>query len=124
MVQRGKNYGWPVISYGEHYSGQKIGEGSSKEGMEQPNFYWDPSIAPSGLMIYSGKMFPEWKGDFFIGSLKFDHIARLDRSGSRLRAAELLNSRETKRVRDVLEAPDGSIWFLSVDRRGLFKISR
>lgn len=124
MVRRGKNYGWPVISYGEHYSGQKIGEGSSKEGMEQPNFYWDPSIAPSGLMIYSGKMFPEWKGNFFIGSLKFDHIARLDRSGSRLRAAELLKSRETKRVRDVREAPDGSIWFLSVDRRGLFKISR
>jgi len=124
MVRRGKNYGWPVISFGEHYSGQKIGEGSSKKGMEQPNFYWDPSIAPSGLMIYSGKMFAEWKGDFFIGALKFDHIARLDRSGSRLRAGEFLKSRETKRVRDVREAPDGSIWFLSVDRRGLFRISR
>jgi glucose/arabinose dehydrogenase len=123
-VRRGANYGWPVISYGEHYSGQKIGEGTQKAGMEQPNFYWDPSIAPSGLMIYSGKMFPEWKGDFFIGSLKFDHIARLDRSGDTLRAGEQIKSRETGRVRDVREAPDGSIWFLSSDRRGLFRISR
>ena len=123
-VKKGANYGWPVISYGEHYTGRKIGEGTSKTGMEQPNFYWDPSIAPSGLMIYSGKMFSEWKGDFFIGSLKFDHIARLNRSGGRLTAGEELQSRETGRVRDVREAPDGSIWFLSVDRRGLFRISR
>ncbi|WGI22792.1 PQQ-dependent sugar dehydrogenase [Amylibacter sp. IMCC11727] len=123
-VKKGANFGWPVISYGEHYSGRKIGEGTSKSGMEQPNFYWDPSIAPSGLMIYSGKMFAEWEGDFFIGSLKFDHIARLDRAGNRLRSGEQIKSRETARVRDVREAPDGSIWFLSVDRRGLFRISR
>ena len=123
-VKKGANYGWPVISYGKHYSGRKIGEGTSKLGMEQPSFYWDPSIAPSGMMIYSGKMFSEWKGDFFIGSLKFDHIARLDRTGNRLSAAETLQSRETSRVRDVREAPDGSIWFLSVDRGGLFRISR
>lgn len=123
-INKGANYGWPVISYGAHYSGRKIGEGTKKTGMEQPNFYWDPSIAPSGMMIYSGKMFPEWKGDFFVGSLKFDYIARLDRSGSRLNAGEVLQSRETGRVRDVREAPDGSIWFLSVDRRGLFRISR
>ncbi len=123
-VKKGANYGWPVISYGKHYSGRKIGQGTAKSGMQQPNFYWDPSIAPSGLMIYSGKMFPEWKGDFFIGSLKFDHIARLDRSGSRLSAGEILQSRETGRVRDVREAPDGSIWFISVDQRGVFRISR
>ncbi|MDR6263910.1 PQQ-dependent sugar dehydrogenase [Roseobacter sp. N2S] len=123
-IKRGANYGWPVISYGAHYSGQKIGEGNAKQGMEQPAFYWDPSIAPSGLMIYSGKMFPEWKGDFFVGSLKFDHIARLDRKGETLSGAEQLSSRETGRVRDVREAPDGAIWFLSVDRRGLFRISR
>lgn len=123
-VKKGANYGWPVISYGEHYSGRKIGEGTSKAGMEQPNFYWDPSIAPSGMMIYSGKMFPEWKGDFFIGSLKFDHIARLDRSDNRVSAGEILQARETGRVRDVREAPDGSIWFLSVDRGSLYRISR
>lgn len=124
QIKRGANYGWPVISYGEHYSGQKIGEGHAKDGMEQPAFYWDPSIAPSGLMIYSGKMFPEWQGDFFVGSLKFDHIARLDRTGAKLSAGEQLSSRETGRVRDIREAPDGSIWFLSVARLGLFRISR
>lgn len=123
-IKQGANYGWPVISYGAHYSGQKIGAGNAKQGMEQPAFYWDPSIAPSGLMIYSGKMFPEWKGDFFVGSLKFDHITRLDRKGETLSGAEQLSSRETGRVRDVREAPDGAIWFLSVDRRGLFRISR
>lgn len=123
-VKRGANYGWPVISYGTHYSGQKIGDGTSKKGMEQPDFYWDPSIAPSGLMIYSGTMFPEWKGDFFIGSLKFDNLVRLDRKGQSLSAGEVLQSRETGRVRDVREAPDGSIWFLSVDRRALYRISR
>ncbi|WP_435673780.1 PQQ-dependent sugar dehydrogenase [Neptunicoccus cionae] len=123
-VKKGANYGWPVISYGEHYSGGKIGEGTAKAGMEQPAFYWDPSIAPSGMMIYSGQMFPEWKGDIFVGSLKFDHIARLDRSGAKLSAGEQLQSRETGRVRDIRQAPDGSIWFLSVDRGGLFRISR
>jgi glucose/arabinose dehydrogenase len=68
--EAGKNYGWPVISYGRHYSGFKIGEGTSKPGMEQPVFYWDPSIAPSGMMIYTGDMFPDWRGDIFVGSLK------------------------------------------------------
>ena len=96
-VKKAANFGWPVISFGEHYSGQKIGVGTAKSGMEQPNYYWDPSIAPSGLMIYSGKMFPEWKGDFFIGSLKFDHIARLDRSGNRLRSKVSKSNRAKRR---------------------------
>ncbi|MEX0305266.1 MAG: PQQ-dependent sugar dehydrogenase, partial [Leisingera sp.] len=61
-VRKGGNYGWPVISYGRHYSGLKIGEGTSKPGMEQPQWYWDPSMAPSGMMIYSGRMWPEWRG--------------------------------------------------------------
>ena len=74
LIQPGRNYGWPVISYGVHYSGQKIGEGTSKPGMEQPEHYWDPSIAPSGLLVYSGKLWPEWRGDIFVGSLKFDYI--------------------------------------------------
>lgn len=123
-VEKAANYGWPVISYGEHYSGGTIGEGTAKAGMEQPDYYWDPSIAPSGMMIYSGQMFAEWKGDIFVGSLKFDHIARLNRSGTKLSAGEQLKSRETGRVRDIRQAPDGSIWFLSVDRGALFRISR
>jgi len=119
-VRPGANYGWPVISYGVHYSGAKIGEGTTKEGMEQPAFYWDPSIAPSGLMIYSGKLWPDWRGDFFIGSLKFDYIARLDPDAGF--AEEKLQSGETVRVRDVREAPDGSIWFLSAGNGAVYRM--
>ncbi|WP_306114119.1 MULTISPECIES: PQQ-dependent sugar dehydrogenase [unclassified Roseovarius] len=120
-VRKGANYGWPVISYGRHYSGAKIGEGTAKDGMEQPAFYWDPSIAPSGLMVYSGALWPEWEGDIFVGSLKFDYIARLD--GAPLTEAEQLMSAETVRVRDIREAPDGSIWFLSAGDGALYRLA-
>ena len=122
--ESGKNYGWPVISYGRHYTGFKIGEGSSKPGMEQPEYYWDPSIAPSGMMIYTGDMFPDWRGDIFVGSLKFDFIARLERSGGAIRQAEELFRDRFERIRDVRQAPDGSIWFLSVGDGALYRISR
>lgn len=120
-IGKGLNYGWPVISYGRHYSGGRIGEGFAKEGLEQPELYWDPSIAPSALMIYSGKLWPEWRGHFFVGSLKFDYIARLDPEGG-LEEVEMLEFPETKRIRDVREAPDGSIWFLSEDRRAAYRM--
>ena len=119
-VRRGANYGWPVIAYGRHYSGAKIGEGTHKPGMEQPEFYWDPSIAPSGLMIYSGKLWPRWRGHMFIGSLKFHMISRLSPGSWR---EERLASSETTRVRDVREAPDGSIWFLSVGKGTVFRMA-
>ncbi|MBT0956874.1 PQQ-dependent sugar dehydrogenase [Alphaproteobacteria bacterium KMM 3653] len=121
-IKAGANYGWPVISYGKHYSGGKIGEGTSKAGMEQPAHYWDPSIAPSGLMIYSGKLWPEWAGDAFVGSLKFDMISRLELSGSSAQEVERIASDETLRVRDIREAPDGSIWFLSVVNDALYRM--
>jgi len=122
-VSPGNNYGWPVIAYGRHYSGGKIGEGTAKDGMEQPAMYWDPSIAPSGMMVYQGSMFPEWRGDIFVGSLKFDYISRIETRGS-VREVEQLKSDETLRVRDIREAPDGSIWFLSVGDGALYRISR
>jgi len=121
LVRPGLNYGWPIISYGVHYSGGKIGEGTSKPGMEQPKHYWDPSIAPSGLMVYSGKLWPEWKGDIFVGSLKFDYIARLE--GSPLREAEQIKGPETERVRDIVEAPDGAIWFISVGEGAVYRMT-
>ncbi len=120
----GKNYGWPVISYGRHYSGLKIGDGTKKAGMEQPAFYWDPSIAPSGMMIYDGDMFPAWRGDIFVGSLKFDFIARLEETSSGLQQVEALFEDKFERIRDVRQAPDGSIWFLSVGAGALYRISR
>jgi glucose/arabinose dehydrogenase len=114
--EAGQNYGWPVITYGIDYSGDPIGEGQAKEGMEQPLHYWDPSIAPSGLMVYSGKLVPEWTGDIFFGSLNSDFLGRLDpdTAADTGYVEERISAPETGRVRDVVEAPDGSIWFLSV----------
>lgn len=121
--EAGKNYGWPVISYGVHYSGQPIGEGTEKEGMEQPVFYWDPSIAPSGMMIYSGKLFPEWEGDIFVGALKFELISRVERDGEGVREAERLFAGRFGRIRDVAEGPDGAIYFLTDEAdAGLFRV--
>ena len=122
LIDRGLNYGWPVIAYGRHYSGLKIGEGTSRAGMEQPIHYWDPSIAPSNLLIYSGKMWPDWRGDILVGSLKFDYIARL--SGTPLTEVEQIKSDETGRIRDIEEAADGSIWFLSETEGALYRLSR
>ncbi len=121
-IGKGLNYGWPIIGYGRHYSGARVGVGHSKEGLEQPAFYWDPSIAPSGLMIYSGRLWPEWRGHFFVGSLKLDHISRL-KPGSHFTEEERLEFPETDRVRDVREAPDGSIWFLSEGHGAIFRIA-
>ena len=121
VIKRGANYGWPLISYGVHYSGQPIGIGTAAPGLEQPAFYWDPSMAPSGMMIYSGKLWPDWRGDIFVGSLKFGYIARLE--GKPLTEVEQLKSRATRRVRDVREAPDGSIWFLSVRNGALYRMT-
>ncbi|AML51700.1 PQQ-dependent sugar dehydrogenase [Falsihalocynthiibacter arcticus] len=120
-IRKGANYGWPVISFGVHYSGEKIGKGTAQAGMEQPAHYWDPSIAPSGLMIYSGKLWPQWRGDLFVGSLKFDYISRL--AGDNLREVEQLKSTETERVRDIVEAPDGAIWFISVGRKAIYRMA-
>lgn len=120
-IRKGANYGWPVVSFGRHYSGAKIGEGTAKPGMEQPVFYWDPSIAPSGMMIYSGTLWPEWRGHVFVGSLKFDHLSRL--GGQPLREAERITGPETERVRDVVEAPDGSIWFISETRGAVYRMT-
>jgi aldose sugar dehydrogenase len=114
--EEGKNYGWPVVTYGVNYNGDKIGLGHSLPGTEQPLHYWDPSIAPSGLMVYSGALVPGWKGDIFFGSLNSDFLGRLDPDTPAPTgyAEERIASPETARVRDVVEAPDGSIWFLSV----------
>ena len=121
-VERGKNYGWPVISYGTHYSGARIGSGTEQAGMEQPVHYWDPSIAPSGMMFYSGRLIPEWEGDLFVGSLKFGLISRLEGERSKSEV-ERIDIPETDRVRDIREAPDGSIWFMSVGNGAIYRMA-
>jgi glucose/arabinose dehydrogenase len=117
--QAGGNYGWPVISYGRHYSGASIGIGTEAPGFEQPEFYWDPSIAPSGLAVYDGAMFPEWKGDILVGALKYQLLARLDRDpGGAIVAEERMLEGRFGRIRDVSVAPDGSLYLLTDDNPG------
>ncbi|AWC23026.1 Soluble aldose sugar dehydrogenase YliI precursor [Aminobacter sp. MSH1] len=122
----GRNYGWPVITYGRDYSGEKIGVGTSAKGYEQPLYYWDPSIAPSGLASYQGDMFPEWKGDLLVGSLKFELLSRLDRDakGNVLDEERMLDG-AFGRIRDVNVAPDGSVWLLTDESNGtIVRLSR
>ena len=114
----GRNYGWPVITYGIDYSGARIGEGQRKEGMEQPVHYWDPSIAPSGLMFYTGDKFPKWKGNAFVGALGFQLVARLDLDGERVRQEERLLEGYGQRIRAVVQGPDGYIYLLTDDSDG------
>lgn len=119
-IRQGANYGWPVIAYGRHYSGGRIGEGTAKPGMEQPVFYWDPSIAPSGMAFHSGRGRAAWKGSAFVGSLKFDYISRL--AGNPLKEVERIKAPQTGRVRDVREGPAGGIWFLSESDGALYRM--
>ena len=121
--EAGRNYGWPVISFGRHYDGETIGVGTEAPGMEQPVHYWDPSIAPSGLMIYSGELFPEWQGDIFVGGLALSRIARLEMDGDRVVAEETLFEDTFIRIRDIREAPDGAIWFLSVGDGAAYRMT-
>jgi glucose/arabinose dehydrogenase len=113
-----------VISYGTTYAGTKIGAGTEKSGMEQPVHYWDSSIAPSGMRIYSGKLWPAWQGDIFVGALKFKLISRLDRQGDSITGEERLFAESYGRVRDVREGPDGAIWFLTDETEGaLYRVA-
>jgi glucose/arabinose dehydrogenase len=114
----GRNYGWPVITYGRDYSGASIGEGQSKQGMEQPVHYWDPSIAPSGLMFYTGDRFPNWKGNAFVGALGFRLLSRLELDGERVRAEERLIQDMGQRIRAVVQGPDGLIYLLTDEGDG------
>jgi glucose/arabinose dehydrogenase len=109
----GLNYGWPVITYGIDYSGAKIGEGTAKAGMEQPLFYWDPSIAPSGAAFYTGPVWPAWKNSLFVGALAGQMLIRLTTSGESVTAEERLLTDLGERIRDVRQGPDGFLYLLS-----------
>ncbi len=112
--QPGKNYGWPVITYGKDYSGVEIGVGQAAEGYEQPLYYWDPSIAPGAIDVYHGAMFPEWEGNLLVSALKYQLLARLERDETgNVVAEERLFEGEFGRIRDVKVAPDGSILMLT-----------
>jgi len=111
--EAGKNYGWPVISYGTHYSYLKIGEGTTKAGMEQPVYYWDPVIAPSGMAIYTGELFAGWKNNFLIGSLTPGGLVRLVMKNGKVEQEERYLGELRERIRDVRQGPDGSVFLLT-----------
>ena len=115
----GKDYGWPAIGYGEEYSGEPVGKGLTQgRGLEQPVYYWDPVIAPSGLTIYSGRLVPEWRGDFFVGGLSAQALVRLVVRGDRVVGEERLLADRGDRIRDVVEGPDGALYLLTDDADG------
>ena len=124
--EAGKNYGWPVISYGVNYSGTKIGVGTAKAGMEQPRFYWDPSIAPGAIAVYRGKMFPEWNGDFLVTALKFELLSRLSQDGKgKIGERERMFDGKFGRLRDITVAPDGALLITTDEEDGaLLRVSR
>ena len=122
--EAGKNYGWPVISYGTHYSFLKIGEGTAKPGMEQPVYYWDPVIAPSGMVIYTGDLFSGWKNNILIGSLTPGGLVRLVMKDGKVAQEERYLGDLRERIRDVRQASDGSLYLLTDARNGqIFRVT-
>jgi glucose/arabinose dehydrogenase len=118
LIEAGKNYGWPLISHGLDYPGEVIGDGQTeKEGLEQPRYYWDPVIAPSGLAFYDGSLFPQWKGSVFVGALRGQMLVRLTISGTKVVDEEPLLVDLHARIRDVRIGPEGAVYVLTDDTR-------
>jgi glucose/arabinose dehydrogenase len=114
VIRAGINYGWPVITYGVEYGiGTAIGEGTSKQGMAQPLHYWVPSIAPSGMAFYTADRFPAWRGNLFVGSLKFRQLVRLVLEGEQVVHEERMLDDVLGRIRDVRQGPDGLLYLLT-----------
>jgi glucose/arabinose dehydrogenase len=118
IPRKGLNYGWPVITYGRDYSGAKIGIGTHKEGMEQPIYYWDPSIAPSGMAFYTGDKFPGWRGSVLVGALAGSLVARLELDGDKVVREERILTELGERIRDVRQGPDGLVYLLTDSPQG------
>ena len=127
IPRKGKDYGWPTITYGIEYNGQPIGASlTAREGMEQPVYYWDPVIAPGGMTFYTGTLFPAWQGSLFIGAMGGKHLVRLTIDGERVVGEERLLTDlqpQTERIRDVNQGPDGALYFITDNAKGrLMKI--
>ncbi|RNI34244.1 PQQ-dependent sugar dehydrogenase [Hanamia caeni] len=124
LIQPGKNYGWPIITYGIEYAGPKIGDGiQQKEGMEQPVYYWDPVISPSGITFCSSDAIPEWKNNLFVASLSGQHIDRLVIKDNKVIGEERLLSDQSQRFRDITQGKDGALYAVTDDGR-LYRIGK
>jgi glucose/arabinose dehydrogenase len=114
LIQKGGNHGWPIVAYGEEYSGEPIaGAVTAREGVQQPVYYWDPVIAPSGALWYTGDLFPEWRGSLFIGGMGATALVRLELQNDRVVGEEHLLANRGKRVRDVRQGPDGALYVVT-----------
>ena len=119
LIEKGKNYGWPVVAYGEEYSGAPIrGAVTARPGFEQPIYYWDPVIAPSGAQFYTGNAFPAWRGSLFIGALREMRLVRLTVANGRVTGEEHLLTDRGHRIRDVRQGPDGALYLVTDDENG------
>lgn len=118
IARPGLNYGWPINSYGEEYNGSPVNGGiSARDGLEQPAYYWDPVIAPGGMLFYRGDLFP-WRGDLLIAGLNTRTLVRLDLDGERVTGEERLIAGQEGRIRDVAEGPDGALWVVTDEDNG------
>lgn len=123
-VQPGANYGWPIITYGLEYSGQRVGAGIQQQtGMEQPVYYWDPVVSPSGITFYSGNRVPEWQNNLFVGSLSGMHIVRLVIENNKVTGEERLLASEGQRFRDITQGTDGALYAIT-DGGRLYRIDK
>lgn len=118
LVAAGKDYGWPTIGYGEEYSGETIHASTQAQGMEQPIYYWDPVISPSSLVLYTGELLPEWKGNFLVGGLSSRALIRLVVEGDRVVGEERLLTELGERIREVKQGPDGALYLLTDSTAG------
>jgi glucose/arabinose dehydrogenase len=125
LIERGRNYGWARVAYGIEYSGRPIpGAVTAREGTEQPVYYWDPVIAPSGMQFYTGDAFPAWRGSVFIGGMKATSLVRLTLDGGRVTGEEHLLTDRGQRIRDVRQGPDGALYVVTDAANGeLWKIT-
>ena len=119
LIEKGKNYGWPVVTYGQEYSGEAFtGAVTSREGHEPPVYYWDPVIAPSGAQFYTGDAFPAWRGSLFIGGLASQRLVRLVIKDNRVVGEEHLLTERRQRIRDVRQGPDGALYIVTDQANG------
>jgi glucose/arabinose dehydrogenase len=122
IIKAGNNYGWPEISFGINYDGTSFTDDTAKAGMEQPEWYWDPSIAPSGMTFVTSDKFPEWKGDLLVGSLKFGYVMHVDLENGKVVGEEKVFE-DAGRVRDVRQGPDGNIYIATETENGIIRVS-